>query len=380
MKVHEYQAKAFFADYGLPVDRSILCRTVEEAVTAYRTLGVDRAVVKAQVHTGGRGKAGGVKVANNETEVREYASKILGMTIKGFTVDRILVGEAVAIASEYYMSILIDRKSKSPLLMLSREGGMDIEQVARETPEKIHKIVIDPLVGMPDYLAREAAFKLFDDMAEVKQAVPIFKHLYRLFTEKDASIAEINPLVLTEDGRLKAIDAKMTFDNNALYRHKDVFELFEPTEEERKEQTAKDKGFSYVNLGGSIGCMVNGAGLAMATMDMIKLYGGEPANFLDIGGSSNPEKIVEAMKLLLSDKHVKVVLINIFGGITRCDDVAKGLIEAFKQIDTEIPIVIRLTGTNEAEGRALLQGTRFAVGTSMADAGHKAVELARSLA
>ena len=380
MKVHEYQAKAFFADYGLPVDRSILCRTVEEAVTAYRTLGVDRAVVKAQVHTGGRGKAGGVKVANNETEVREYASKILGMTIKGFTVDRILVGEAVAIASEYYMSILIDRKSKSPLLMLSREGGMDIEQVARETPEKIHKIVIDPLVGMPDYLAREAAFKLFDDMAEVKQAVPIFKHLYRLFTEKDASLAEINPLVLTVDGRLKGIDAKMTFDNNALYRHKDVFELFEPTEEERKEQTAKDKGFSYVNLGGSIGCMVNGAGLAMATMDMIKLYGGEPANFLDIGGSSNPEKIVEAMKLLLSDKHVKVVLINIFGGITRCDDVAKGLIEAFKQIDTEIPIVIRLTGTNEAEGRALLQGTRFAVGTSMADAGHKAVELARSLA
>ena len=380
MKVHEYQAKTFFADYGLPVDRSILCRTVEEAAAAYRTLGVDRAVVKAQVHTGGRGKAGGVKVAGGEAEVREYASKILGMTIKGFTVDRILVGEAVAIASEYYVSILIDRQSKSPLLMLSREGGMDIEQVARETPDKIHKIAIDPLVGMPDYVAREAAFALFDNMEQVKQAVPIFKRLYRLFTEKDASLAEINPLVLTEAGSLKAIDAKMTFDNNALYRHKDVFELFEPTEEERKEQTAKDKGFSYVNLGGSIGCMVNGAGLAMATMDMIKLYGGEPANFLDIGGSSNPEKIVEAMKLLLSDKHVKVVLINIFGGITRCDDVAKGLIEAFKQIDTEIPIVIRLTGTNEAEGRALLQGTRFAVGTSMADAGHKAVELARSLA
>lgn len=380
MKVHEYQAKAFFADYGLPVDRSILCRTVEEAVTAYRTLGVDRAVVKAQVHTGGRGKAGGVKVANGEEEVREYASKILGMTIKGFTVDRILVGEAVAIASEYYVSILIDRKSKSPLLMLSREGGMDIEQVARETPEKIHKITIDPLVGMTDYLAREAAFKLFDDMTEVKQAVPIFKNLYRLFTEKDASLAEINPLVLTEDGRLKAIDAKMTFDNNALYRHEDVFKLFEPTEEERKEQAAKDKGFSYINLGGSIGCMVNGAGLAMATMDMIKLYGGEPANFLDIGGSSNPEKIVEAMKLLLSDKHVRVVLINIFGGITRCDDVAKGLIEAFEQLNTEIPIVIRLTGTNEVEGRELLHGTRFTVGTSMADAGHKAVELARSLA
>ena len=380
MKVHEYQAKTFFADYGLPVDRSILCRTVEEAAAAYRTLGVDRAVVKAQVHTGGRGKAGGVKVAGGEAEVREYASKILGMTIKGFTVDRILVGEAVAIASEYYVSILIDRQSKSPLLMLSREGGMDIEQVAHETPDKIHKIAIDPLVGMPDYVAREAAFALFDNMEQIKQAVPIFKRLYRLFTEKDASLAEINPLVLTEAGSLKAIDAKMTFDNNALYRHKDVFELFEPTEEERKEQMAKDKGFSYVNLGGSIGCMVNGAGLAMATMDMIKLYGGEPANFLDIGGSSNPEKIVEAMKLLLSDKHVKVVLINIFGGITRCDDVAKGLIEAFEQLNTKMPIVIRLTGTNEAEGRALLQGTRFAVGTSMADAGHKAVELARSLA
>ena len=379
MKVHEYQAKAFFASYKLPVDNSILCRTADEAVEAYRKLGAPRAVVKAQVHTGGRGKAGGVKVAAGEEEVRKYATQILGMDIKGFTVDRILVGEAVDIASEYYVSILVDRKSKSPLLMLSREGGMDIEQVARETPEKIEKIIIDPLVGMPDYLAREAAFKLFDDMALVKQAVPVFKNLYRLFVEKDASLAEINPLVVTKDGCLKAIDAKMTFDNNALYRHPDVFELFEPTEEERKEQDAKEKGFSYVNLGGSIGCMVNGAGLAMATMDMIKLYGGDPANFLDIGGSSNPEKIVEAMKLLLSDKHVKVVLINIFGGITRCDDVAKGLIEAFKLIDTQIPIVIRLTGTNESEGRALLAGTHFTVGTSMADAGHKAVELAKQL-
>lgn len=357
----------------------MLCHTPEEAVAAFRQLGTEKAVVKAQVHTGGRGKAGGVKVATGEEQVRQYASQILGMNIKGFSVDRVLVGEAVDIASEYYVSILIDRKSKSPLLMLSREGGMDIEQVARETPEKIDKIVIDPLVGMTDYLAREAAFRLFDDMQLVKQAVPVFKNLYRLFVEKDASLAEINPLVVTKDGRLKAIDAKMTFDNNALYRHPDVFELFEPTDDERKEQEAKDKGFSYVNLGGTIGCMVNGAGLAMATMDMIKLYGGDPANFLDIGGSSNPEKIVEAMKLLLSDKHVKVVLINIFGGITRCDDVAKGLIEAFRLIKTSIPIVIRLTGTNEAEGRKLLEGTHFTVGTSMADAGHKAVELAKGL-
>ncbi len=375
MKVHEYQAKAFFADYGVPVDRSIVCRTPDEAADAYRQLGVKRAVVKAQVHTGGRGKAGGVKLGSSEEEIRNHAGAILGMDIKGFTVDRVLVGEAVDIASEYYVSILVDRRSKCPLLMMSREGGMDIEQVARETPEKIVKIVIDPLLGMTDYLAREAAFKLFDDMAQVKQAVPLFKNLYHLFIEKDASLAEINPLVKLKDGSLKAIDAKMTFDDNALFRHPDVAALFEPTEEERKEREAKDKGFSYVNLGGKIGCMVNGAGLAMATMDMIKLYGGEPANFLDIGGSSNPEKIVEAMKLLLSDKHVNTVLINIFGGITRCDDVAKGLIEAFKTIRTDIPIVIRLTGTNEAEGRALLEGTQFKVGSSMADAGRKAVEL-----
>ena len=377
MKVHEFQAKKFFADYGLPVDRSILCKTPEEAVAAYKQLGVEKAVVKAQVHIGGRGKAGGVKLGSNENEIREHSTAILGMNIKGYTVEKILVGEAVDIAAEYYTSILVDRKTKCPILMLSRAGGMDIEQVAKDTPEKIAKIVINPLIGMSDYVAREAAFQLFDDMALVKQAVPLFKNLYKLFVEKDASLAEINPLVKLGDGTLKAIDAKMTFDDNALFRHPDVAELFEPTAEERKEREAKDKGFSYVNLGGNIGCMVNGAGLAMATMDMIKLYGGEPANFLDIGGSSNPEKIVEAMKLLLSDKHVKVVLINIFGGITRCDDVAKGLLEAFKIIHTDIPIVIRLTGTNEKEGRALLEGTHFTVGTSMADAGHKAVELSK---
>ncbi len=373
MKVHEYQAKVFFENYGVPVDRHVLCRTPEEAVAAYRSLGGERAVVKAQVHTGGRGKAGGVKLGGSEAEIRAHAEAILGMDIKGFTVDRVLVSEAVNIAAEYYVSILVDRRSKCPMLMLSRAGGMDIEQVARETPEKIEQIVIDPLVGMTDYLAREAAFKLFDDMAQVKQAVKLFQNLYRLFVEKDASLVEINPLVQLADGTLKAIDAKMTFDDNALFRHPDVQEMFEPDEEERKEREAKDKGFSYVNLGGSIGCMVNGAGLAMATMDMIKLYGGEPANFLDIGGSSNPEKIVEAMKLLLADKHVNTVLINIFGGITRCDDVAKGLLEAFKQIQTDVPIVIRLTGTNEEEGRALLKGTRFTVATSMAEAGHLAV-------
>ena len=377
MKVHEYQAKGLFADYGVPVDKSILCKTPEEAVTAYKKLGVQRCVVKAQVHTGGRGKAGGVKLATNETEVRQYANAILGMDIKGFVVDRILIGEAVNIKAEYYISIVIDRKSKGAILMLSREGGMDIEAVAKDTPEKIFKIAIDPAIGLTDFKAREAAFKLFDDMAQVKQAVPLFQKLYRLFIEKDASLAEINPLVLTQEGELKAIDAKMTFDNNALYRHPDIFAMFEPTPEEQKEQEAKEKGFSYVNLGGEIGCMVNGAGLAMATMDMIKLYGGNPANFLDIGGSSNPQKIVEAMKLLLADRHVRVVLINIFGGITRCDDVAKGLIEAFKTLQTDLPIVIRLTGTNEKEGRELLKGTSFIVAETMSEAGRKAVEAAR---
>ena len=378
MKVHEYQAKGFFEKYGVPVDRHYLCCTADEAVEAYRALGGGKAVVKAQVHTGGRGKAGGVKLGSSEEEIREKANAILGMTIKGYTVDRVLVSEAVDIAAEYYVSILVDRKSKCPMMMLSRSGGMDIEQVARETPEKIEKIIIDPTIGMADFKANEAAWKLFDDKAQVRQAAKMFKALYKLFVEKDASLVEINPLVLLKDGTLRAIDAKMTFDNNALFRHEDVKECFEPDEDEKKEQWAKEHGFSYVNLGGKIGCMVNGAGLAMATMDMIKLYGGEPANFLDIGGSSNPEKIVEAMKLLISDKHVNTILINIFGGITRCDDVAKGLLEALKVVGTDIPIVIRLTGTNEAEGREILKGTHFNVATSMADAGHKAVEISNA--
>ena len=377
MKIHEYQARELLASYGLPVDKAYICRNVDDAVRAYHELDAPLVVVKAQVHTGGRGKAGGVKLAKDEIELRQHVADILWMDIKGFIVDRVLVGRAVNIASEYYVSYIIDRKTKSTVLMLSREGGMDIEEVAHNTPEKIHKIVIDPLIGVPDYLAREAAFKLFDDIKLVRQTASVLQKLYKLFVETDASLAEINPLVLTEEGELKAIDAKMTFDDNALYRRPKVAALFEPTQEEKKEQNAKSKGFSYVHLGGEIGCMVNGAGLAMATMDMIKLYGGEPANFLDIGGSSNPTKVIEAMKLLLSDKDVKVVLINIFGGITRCDDVARGLLEAFEEIHTNVPIVIRLTGTNEKEGRAMLQGTKFHLAETMGEAGKKAVELVR---
>ena len=376
MKIHEYEAKDIFVKYGIPINPGYLCHSVEDVISAYDKIDHDLVVVKAQVHTGGRGKAGGVKLAKGTVDVRNHAANILGMNIKGFVVDRVLLAKAEDIESEYYVSFVVDRNTKSTLLMLSKEGGVDIEEVAEKTPEKIHKIAIDPTVGMPDYLARQAAFLLFDDIKQVRQAASIFQKLYKLFVETDASLAEINPLILTPEKKVIAIDAKMTFDDNALYRQEKIKNLFEPTEEEKKEQKAKSKGFSYVHLGGEIGCMVNGAGLAMTTMDMIKLYGGNPANFLDIGGSSNPTKVIEAMRLLLSDKDVKVVLINIFGGITRCDDVANGLLQAFKQIETTIPIVIRLTGTNEVEGRALLKGSKFHIAETMVDATRMAVKLA----
>lgn len=374
MKIHEYQAKKLFSDYDIPVERHILCDTPADALAAYRQLGNKRAVVKAQVLTGGRGKAGGVKLAGNAEDALQHAENILGMTIKDYPVTRVIVSEAVNIDHEYYISFVIDRNSRSVVLMLSAEGGMDIEEVARQTPEKIFHFRIDPLIGITDYLARRFAFTLFSKMPQVNQMAAILQNLYRLFVERDASLAEINPLVVTKEGVLMAIDAKMTFDDNALYRQPRVHSLFEPTEEERIEAQAREKGFSYVNIGGEIGCMVNGAGLAMATMDMIKLYGGNPANFLDIGGSSNPEKVIEAMKLLLKDQNVKVVMINIFGGITRCDDVAYGLLKAFEQIDTDIPVIVRLTGTNEKEGRDLLRNTRFLVAETMAAATFIAVE------
>ncbi len=369
MKIHEYQAKKLFSDYHIPVEKSILCKDVDEAVAAYLKLGNKKVVVKAQVLTGGRGKAGGVKPASSIEELETHTQHILGMDIKGYTVDRVLVSEAVDIASEYYLSLVIDRNSKSVILMLSPEGGMEIEQVARETPEKIYKFTIDCSAGIPDFLARMAAFKLFGNRMDcVTQFVPVVQNLYRLMERTDASLVEVNPLVCTKDGRMMAIDAKMTFDPNALYRHPDIRSLLEPTEEEKREQEARAKGFSFVGLDGNIGCMVNGAGLAMATMDIIKYFGGNPANFLDIGGSSNPVKVVEAMKLLLSDLRVKVVLINIFGGITRCDDVANGLLEAFHQVRTDIPVVVRLTGTNELEGRELLKNSPLILAETMEDA------------
>ena len=391
MKIHEYQAKEIFSKYGIPVERHTLCRTAAGVLAAYRRMGTDRVVIKAQVLTGGRGKAGGVKLVNNTEDAYQEAKNILGMSIKGLPVNQVLVSEAVDIAAEYYVSYTlktkickkpsvdiaaeyyvsytIDRNTRSVVLMMSASGGMDIEEVARQTPEKIIRYSINPFIGLPDYLARRFAFSLFPQMEQAGKMAAILQELYKIFVENDASLVEVNPLALTKKGTLMAIDAKIVFDDNALYRHPEVHALFDPTEEEKVEADAKDKGFSYVHMDGNIGCMVNGAGLAMATMDMIKLYGGQPANFLDIGGSSNPVKVIEAMKLLLQDEKVKVVLINIFGGITRCDDVAMGLLQAFEQINSNVPVIVRLTGTNEHIGRELLRNySRFQIATTMKEA------------
>jgi len=373
MKIHEYQAKKLFSSYGIPVEQHILCHNVDEAVSAYEELNMEKVVLKAQVLTGGRGKAGGVKLVKCKTDVMNYAASMFQMKINGLPVNKILVSEAVNIDSEFYLSFSIDRKNRSVIMMLSSEGGVEIEEVAKYTPENIYRINIDPFVGMPDYLARRIAFFLFDDMDLVGQIVQILQNLYQLFIENDASLAEINPLVLTKEGNLVAVDAKMTFDDNALYRQEDICFFSEPTEEEEMELQAKAKGFSYVHLTGDIGCMVNGAGLAMATMDLIKLNEGYPANFLDIGGSSNPKKIFEAMRILLQDDRLKVILVNIFGGITRCDDVANGLLKAYEDMHADIPIVVRLTGTNEEEGRALLRNSNFLVAETMNEAIRKAV-------
>ena len=373
MKIHEYQAKNLFSSYCIPVEQHVLCCNADEALVAYENLNIEKAVLKAQVLSGGRGKAGGVKLVNNKNDVINYAASMFQMKINGLSVNKLLVSEAINIESEFYLSYSIDRKNRSVIMMLSSEGGVDIEEVAKYTPENIYRINIDPFVGMPDYLARRIAFFLFEDMEQVGQLVQILQNMYQLFIDTDASLIEINPLVLTEEGNLVALDAKMTFDDNALYRQEDICFFSEPTEEEAIELHAKAKGFSYVHLTGDIGCMVNGAGLAMATMDMIRLHEGHPANFLDIGGSSNPGKITEAMKILLQDNRLKVILVNIFGGITRCDDVANGLLKAYEDLHAEIPVVVRLTGTNEEKGRALLSSSDFLVAETMSEAVRMAV-------
>jgi succinyl-CoA synthetase beta subunit len=375
MKIHEYQAKEIFARYKIPVTKEVLCYTVDEVSTATEELGLP-VVIKAQVLTGGRGKAGGVKLARSLEEATNAAKQILGMDIKGYTVEKVLVAQGVKFSAEYYVGLTIDRNTKSVLFMVSSEGGVEIEEVAKDNPDAILKFPIDPDLGMTSFMARKIAFALFNDFSLVKQASVIFQQLYRIFLDTDASLVEINPLVLTNELNLLALDGKMNFDDNALFRQKEINALLEPSEDELKEIDAKEKGLTYIRLDGSIGCMVNGAGLAMATMDMIKYYGGSPANFLDIGGSSNPQKVIDAMNLILSDKNVKVVMINIFGGITRCDDVARGLVSALNQIKVDIPIVVRLSGTNSKEGLDILKQAHLPIVETMTQAAQMAISLA----
>ena len=376
MKIHEYQARNLFRKYGIPVPDAVVCHSVEEVKEMVPNNEKLR-VVKAQVHVGGRGKAGGVKLAKTKDEVVKNAAEILGMDIKGLTVEKVMVADAVDIEKEFYIGFINDRNSKSVTLMASAEGGVEIEEVARVSPEKIIKMAIDPTMGLMDWQARKIALNLFSDPREIRQAASILVKLYRLYVDSDASLAEINPLVLTPDKQVLAIDGKMNFDDNALFRQPEILKMREVSDEEQKEIDASEKGLSYVKLDGNIGCMVNGAGLAMATMDMIKLYGGEPANFLDIGGSSNPQKVVDAMNILLSDKNVTAVMINIFGGITRCDDVARGLVTALTELKTEMPIVIRLSGTNAKEGLKIIKDFGLPTVSTMSEAAKKAIELSK---
>ncbi len=375
MDIHEYQAKELFRAAGVAVPPGEVATTAEQAEEIARRYG-GSVVVKAQVHAGGRGKAGGVKLASSAEEAREHASKILGMTIKDLTVQKVLVTPIEDIASEAYASVLIDRETQRPMFMVSPEGGVDIEEVAENRPEAIRKLRIDPRYGLLPHQAYSLATFLYDDPAQVKQATKLMGQLYEAFTSNSCSLAEINPLIVTPEGDLKAIDAKVSIDESALFRLPEVAAYRDLDAEPAAETKAREAGLSFVKLEGDVGCCVNGAGLAMATMDLVKYYGGEPANFLDIGGSSNPDKVVAALEIITADPSVKSILFNIFGGITRCDDVANGIVEAARRIDIQPPIVIRLTGTNETEALEILKEAGFSAYTSMDEVVEKAVELA----
>jgi len=376
MKIHEYQAKEIFASFGVTIPRGKMVTSVKEAVLAGEEFGYPVAV-KAQVLVGGRGKAGGIKLAKNRQEVEKYAGEILGMDIKGFTVERLLIEEGAWIASEFYLGIIVDRGTRRATFMASPEGGVEIEEVASKSPERIKKLAIDPFLGIFDFQARELAFFLTDDFALVNQIATFIKNLYRCFIASDASLAEINPLVVTAEGKVVALDAKMNFDDNGLFRHSEFEELRDDSEEGLSAAEARQMGLSYIPLDGDIACVVNGAGLAMCTMDLIKYYGGEPANFLDIGGSSNPAKVTTAMKIIRQQGQAKALLFNIFGGITRCDDVAAGIKEAFAGRAPEIPIVCRLTGTNEERAKEIMESIGIATLADMDEAVQKVVALAK---
>lgn len=384
MNIHEYQAKQIFRDLGVTVPEGKPVFSVDEAVEAAEALGGSLWVVKAQIHAGGRGKAGGVKLAKTVDEVREHADDILGKTLvthqtgpDGQLVRRLYIEQGVDIERELYVGLVIDRATDGVVLMASTEGGVEIETVAEETPEKILKVAIDPLTGLTDFQGRQIAFGLGLEGKSVFEAVAFMKRLYKAFTQTDASTAEINPLVVTPKGELIALDAKMNFDDNALYRHPDIEELRDESEEDAAEMRAKQHGLSYVNLDGNIGCMVNGAGLAMGTMDIIKHYGGEPANFLDVGGGAEADTVAEAFKIITDDERVKVIFINIFGGIMKCDVIADGVIAAVEEVGLDVPLVVRLAGTNVDAGKRILDESSFGIvsADSMADGARKAIDL-----
>ena len=386
MKIHEYQGKELFRKYGITVPRGIPAFSVEDAVKAAEQLGGSVWVVKAQIHAGGRGKGGGVKLARSLDEVRTLAEKMLGMQLvthqtgpAGQPVRRLLIEEGADIRKELYAAMVVDRASQRVVLMASADGGMDIEEVAAKTPERIHKAYIDPGTGLTDAQADDIARKVGIADPMLPQARTMFEALYRLFNETDASLAEINPLIITGDDRLIALDAKLNFDSNALFRHPELVALRDLDEEDPAEVEASKFDLSYISLDGTIGCLVNGAGLAMATMDVIKLYGGNPANFLDVGGGATAEKVTEAFKIMLRNKELKAILVNIFGGIMRCDVIAQGIIEASKAVSLKVPLVVRMKGTNEQEGRALLaqSGLPIISANNMAEAAQKVVAAAR---
>ncbi|MCL4297797.1 MAG: ADP-forming succinate--CoA ligase subunit beta [Anaerolineae bacterium] len=376
MKLHEYQSKRIFAKYGVPIPSGDVATTPAEAQEIAKRLG-GPVVIKSQVLVGGRGKAGGIKVAKDANQAEKLAEQILGMSIKGITVDKVLVDQAADIKEEIYLGVVIDRAQRKPVIIASAAGGVEIEEVAKTNPEAIIRLPIDPQMGLLDYQARDLAFDLGLRRDFINQFVQIVKGLYQVFIDSDASLAEINPLVVTGQGRLLGVDGKIVLDDNALFRHQELAELRDVQEEAPAEREARRAGLSYVKLDGEIGCMVNGAGLAMATMDIIKHYGGEPANFLDIGGGAKSEKVAAALRIILSDPKVKAVLFNIFGGITRCDEVARGILEALQEVKTDVPMVARLVGTNEEEGRRILAEANFPSASSLGEAAQKAVALAK---
>ena len=386
MKIHEYQAKEILRQFSVPTPKSIACFSVDEAEQAANKLGGAVWVVKAQIHAGGRGKGGGVKVAHSLTEVRDYAQKILGMKLvthqtgaEGQQVRRLLIEEGAQITNEYYVGMVIDRSKQRVVLMASSEGGMDIEEVAAHTPEKIHKIWIDPIAGLRDSEAETIAKKIGIPDAAISQARACLQGLYRAFVEKDAMLAEINPLVLTADQRVIALDAKINFDSNALYRHPEIIAFRDLDEEDPAEVEASKFDLSYISLDGNIGCLVNGAGLAMATMDIIKLYGGSPANFLDVGGGADKQKVAEAFKLMLKNPKLSAILVNIFGGIMKCDVIAEGVVAAAREVKLAVPLIVRLEGTNVELGKKILaqSGLAIVAAGDMADAAQKVVTAAK---